>query len=654
MEDKSNVDLSFPDSREARFKSSMPRLTHIIDSLKKAYKRDYKQSMYTQEELDIRNTAIFYINRVNPHFLRQHTLEMTLVIYILPLLNIAGFNFKDNLFYVAKGISGYPLGYWIISEEELHTLYLSDSQKLNTKILMPTEEQLSAILYWHHNKIHNVKYLYPTWNPFYAYHINMLRTIPIAFCQYYWLQLAKTKTTIFDCPQSDRDKAIRTSVSRLKFSYQIDSSPPLHINMKNFIDDLCKKFDDSHFVFIRKLLWGLSHGNLPAVKSFLEMIATIYLGHDYIKTATSTHPTMNIIHCKNTQVIKQLLESIFTFSFTFDNNDYTVEPEHRPIYSLDPPVTLAANLTSSAFIDAELNGGLVNISIDKSKDDLGHLAKVAKTSFIKFKEDRIFRTVKYVPDRYYVHITESVPVDPPSNMQYIELTGNIADKEYKFEDIHAAILILLSLVNFFVPTTLPLQKPRSPHSFTSEEDVARKFIEELFDDTTSKFSPEDLENAIKKWYTENRVIESSNLDMSKAKNDTLRKIATSIGILEEPHTKAKEIEIAFELWRKHAPYTIGDIKIIDVLKKLYNPLFYFKYNNARSRIQTNTKKNVRVFFGLALDTEKLETLSDEENISEFDMKQRQEDFIQYYEDMIQNFRRLLPQVRESLLQLDTK
>ena len=61
-----------------------------------------------------------------------------------------------------------------------------------------------------------------------------------------------------------------------------------------------------------------------------------------------------------------------------------------------------------------------------------------------------------------------------------------------------------------------------------------------------------------------------------------------------------------------------------------------------------------MFFGLALDTEKLETLSDEENISEFDMKQHQEDFIQYYEDMIQNFRRLLPQVRESLLQLDTK
>ena len=131
-------------------------------------------------------------------------------------------------------------------------------------------------------------------------------------------------------------------------------------------------------------------------------------------------------------------------------------------------------------------------------------------------------------------------------------------------------------------------------------------------------------------------------------------MAESIGILDEPHTKAKEIEVAFEQWREHVSYPVADIKIVDVLKKLYNPLFYFKYNNAESRIETQTKSNVRVFFGLALDVDRLDALVNKEHISERDMLEQQEDFIQYYEDMIQNFKNLLPQIQESLLSLYEK
>ena len=61
-----------------------------------------------------------------------------------------------------------------------------------------------------------------------------------------------------------------------------------------------------------------------------------------------------------------------------------------------------------------------------------------------------------------------------------------------------------------------------------------------------------------------------------------------------------------------------------------------------------------MFFGLALDVDRLDALVNKEHISERDMLEQQEDFIQYYEDMIQNFKNLLPQIQESLLSLYEK
>ena len=738
MDGKTEDLLSFPDSKETIFRASMPKLTYIFDRLKKAYKRDYKRQIYTQEELDIHGRACSCIALINSSVLMQYTLEMALITQIFPILNIVAFNFNGNLFYAINNIPGYSLGYWIFSEIDIQNLCRSTNavvpkegskltaiqnfyrlvectlQKNITKPAItkgpdlskesapakegtkptvvvyrsvdPTpqngiteladtqtpdhskeytlqktpaklmEELLSAILYWHHNKIHNVKDLYSTWKPFYAYHVEMLRTIPLAFFQYYWLQSANAHSSIiYHYPKEDRDKVIQASAPLLKLGLpNLRTSPP-YVDMEKYIQKLHEKLNEKTFDFIRRLLWGLSRGNIPEVKSFLDMIATIYLGHDYIKTATSNKTIMYIIHCENIQVVSRLLKSIFSYTFTLDNEDLITYAKLHPIYSCDSPSTLAANLTSSDYILKELNGGLVNISVDTGENDLGHLKKIAETTRIKYKEDKIFKTLRFSPSRYYIHITDTLYTSLPTNAQRIELIGDIANKAYKFENIHAETIILLSLLNFFAPTNPPTpKKAQMTPSFTNENEIAQKFIEDLFDDTTSKFTPEILEEAIGKWRDENKDAKSSATDISKAKNETIKAVAESIGILDEPHTKAKEIEVAFEQWREHVSYPVADIKIVDVLKKLYNPLFYFKYNNAESRIETQTKSNVRVFFGLALDVDRLDALVNKEHISERDMLEQQEDFIQYYEDMIQNFKNLLPQIQESLLSLYEK
>ena len=734
MDEKIEDLLSFPDTNEAIFKASMPKLTQIFGNLKKAYKRDYKRQIYTKEELDIRGMACSCIALINSSVLMQYTLEMALITQIFPILNIVAFNFNGNLFYAINNISGYSLGYWIFSEMDIQNLCRStnavapkEGGKLTaiqnfyrlvectlqksipkpaitkgpdlskesapakegtkpTVVVDPTpqnriteladtktpdhskeytlqkspaklmEELLSAILYWHHNKIHNVKDLYSTWKPFYAYHVEMLRTIPLAFFQYYWLQSANAHSSIiYHYPKEDRDKVIQTSVPLLKLGLPNPRTSPPHVDMEKYIQKLHEKLNEKTFDFIRRLLWGLSRGNISEVKSFLDMIATVYLGHDYIKTATSNKTIMYIIHCEDIQVVSRLLKSIFSYTFTLDNEDLITYAKLHPIYSCDSPSTLAANLTSSDYILKELNGGLVNISVDTGENDLGHLKKIAETTRIKYKEDKIFKTLRFSPSRYYIHITDTLYTSLPTNAQRIELIGDIANKAYKFENIHAETIILLSLLNFFAPTSPPTpKKSQIAPSFTNENEIAQKFIEDLFDDTTSKFTSESLEEAIEKWRNENKDTESYPPDISKAKNETIRAIAESIGILEEPHTKAKEIEVAFELWREHTPYPVANIKIIDVLKNLYNPLFYFKYSSAESRIETETQRNVRVFFGLALDTDKLDDLINKENISERDLRQRQEEFIQYYEDMVQNFKTLLPQIQKALLLLDAK
>ena len=311
---------------------------------------------------------------------------------------------------------------------------------------------------------------------------------------------------------------------------------------------------------------------------------------------------------------------------------------------------LCGKVKASKLLNDEVTGHIVNISIQKGKEDIEKLKTFALQRTLKHENDDIFKECAHCPCTHYIYITEDAPIESP-NMEVIELMGDIADKSYELLNLDAAVIVLLSLFNFFTPTATPKNEDSLPdHLYKGEEAIVQKFIEDLFDDTTSKFTAGELEKAIKDWQLENEDADNFNSDISHSDNDESRKkVAEKIGISKLPYTIRDEIISAFAQWRQNLPVPIPNIDIIDVLKKLYNPLFYVKFKPAKSRITPDApERNVKVFHGLALNVDKLHALIMTAEMPVHDDQQRQEEFFRYYDEMIQNFQKLQPQIIQAL------
>ena len=622
-----------PKSKETEFKASMPKLSNIFNNLQESFTRSYRRQISSQDELDIFNTVMAYIDRINDARIRQFSLEQILIGMILPGLNIYPCIFKENIFYQIQGITNYPSGYWVFSEDDVHQFYRLQSHKLATDLPQPTKADLLAILHWHHNKIHNVIAHYPIYLPPHSYQVDALRNLALSFVDSYWTQLRYN--TEFNT-NADYNKTYSASRNLLKIVFHPEAP---QFNPYKYMIDLIRNVGDvlyaKKYAPTLQLLWNLSNANIDALNSLHDMFATIYLGQEYTNTATATRINVSIIRCKNMPAINNLLKSIFDSTFVFSNDklisDANYHAAKRPIYSEIPAIALLDNINSTQLIAAEAQGVLVNISMRQGENDLEALKKVASAKTLSCTKDAIFKNTKHEPHLHYIYITDQPVPTLFYDARVIELMVDIVGTEYLPSTQDAATIVLLSLFNFFHPTKAPheyIDVTPSP-SFKDHRKVCETFIRLFFKDTTSTIPQESIASVKKEHLEKN---------LGQSKYDQLRlDLARELRITELGYTINDDIEEVFILWQRSDPDHIPEVKITTIIKEIYDPLFYVKFNHAKSILHPEREDaNVKVFYGLTLDIEKINALSQERK-PEYQEEDLQKAFANYYKDMIDNY-----------------
>ena len=182
-----------------------------------------------------------------------------------------------------------------------------------------------------------------------------------------------------------------------------------------------------------------------------------------------------------------------------------------------------------------------------------------------------------------------------------------------------------------------------PIRYADDKAAVKDFKTFLFDDSTYAIPSERLDE-IKQQYHDK--------DLSKSEYDTERiRIGKSIGIWDLGYTTSQDIEEAYNIWRSSDPDHIPEVKVIEIMRQFYSPLFYLKNNHAKSRLHPEEKeKNVKCFFGLALDPKSLFALANarKKAIAKGQDELTEESCIRYYERMIRNFQEVYPKIRSEL------
>ncbi|WP_314331322.1 hypothetical protein [Selenomonas noxia] len=664
-----------PDSKEAELKKSMPQLSSIVDKIDELHTRSYSSHVYSKKEERQLRIIIYYMELVSVP--KNQTYEWALIHYILPKLSITPFHFEGNIFYVIQGLDEaqrttlHP----IFSEADIYSFF--KSYYFSTLLPPPNEKQLTAILFWHHNKINNIAAYYQEASPLYSYQLQALRTLPYAFTWHYKAEQQRGNSPRHTSyVQIDFSKEYQTLYKLLKAPNPLlpyGFTPYKYV--ANLLSNLTTTFNGEIYKLGRahalrsekgksnirdyrhtlSILWALSNGNLSALSALHNMFATVYLGQRYVQEMVGSRKNISVLLCKDVNSVAEFIKLILDSSFMFSSKPTPIDVpspfnQKRSIYTEYSVSDLCGKVKASKLLNDEVTGHIVNISIQKGKEDIEKLKTFALQRTLKHENDDIFKECAHCPCTHYIYITEDAPIESP-NMEVIELMGDIADKSYELLNLDAAVIVLLSLFNFFTPTATPKNEDSLPdHLYKGEEAIVQKFIEDLFDDTTSKFTAGELEKAIKDWQLENEDADNFNSDISHSDNDESRKkVAEKIGISKLPYTIRDEIISAFAEWRQNLPVPIPNIDIIDVLKKLYNPLFYVKFKPAKSRITPDApERNVKVFHGLALNVDKFHALVMTAGMPVHDDQQRQEEFFRYYDEMIQNFQKLQPQIIQAL------
>lgn len=656
-----------PDNKETEFRKSMPHLSKMADNIDEA-PRPYVSHMFSKREEAQLHLIYNYFHRNNIDL--PPSIDVFLANEIIPQLSIIPFLFEGNMFYMIQTKEIIP--YLIFSEADIRPFFRNYSFK--TCLPHPNEQELTAILSWHHNNISNIKKYYNEMPPMFSYHVQALRTLPYVFLKYYKTEWQKTSSVhspidfskdyqkLYALLHAPNEHLTQKSIAA-EHSIALQYATQLLGELKYLFDGEFDKLIHQPRIFKNKeidlrdhndtlrVLWAISNGNLSALSALHNMFATIYLGQAYV----NTQKNVTILLCKDADLMGKLIKTIFNSHFAISKSSESFKLFNHlyapPIYTEYTASHLCTTVKTSTLLRDEFEGNLVNISIQRDNNDLDQLKTFSLKKTLQYENDTIFKGISHHPSKHYIHIMEEPPVDIAPNMQLIELMGDITGKECSLSNLDAAVIVLLSIFNFFTPTPLPKQgEAPSSHRFATEEEIVRSFIEDLFDDTTSKFTAEQLEEAVEKWMDENNTTENFDSDISKSKNDDDRKkIADNIGISLHPYTITGDIETAFKAWGKSVPFSTGAINIIDSLKKLYHPLFYIKYHKAKSRINPDApEKNVKVFYGLALKAEKLYSFPPQEEVSLPSIQERENSFFHYYETMIQNFLNFQPQIYKIL------
>ena len=238
---------------------------------------------------------------------------------------------------------------------------------------------------------------------------------------------------------------------------------------------------------------------------------------------------------------------------------------------------------------------------------------------------------------HYIYITDQ-PVPPLScDVRMIDLMGDVAGTEYLPTSQDAAIIVLLSLFNFFYPTKDPQKyiDITHPPTYNDYQDVIKEFIRVFFKDTTSSISPQSITSVKKE-------------NQGKALDDKLRlELARKLHITDLDYTINNDLKELYGIWKESDPDHIPDMdikRITTAIKEIYDPLFYVKNNKAQSTLHPeDSAANVKAFYGLSVDMEKVSVFKkpQESKHQESDM---QKAFHSYYKDMIHNYCILQPEI----------
>ena len=145
------------------------------------------------------------------------------------------------------------------------------------------------------------------------------------------------------------------------------------------LDVLKDHLSGDNYKSVLKLLNNISNGNLASLNNFHDMIAIVFLGHLYADTVSFSKRRGSIIYCKNTRYIYDLIRNLFSTLFIRSVFMSSASMQllvannmqnRRPIYTDYVLDTLYNNISVPTALGLELNGCLVNISIQSSDRDI--------------------------------------------------------------------------------------------------------------------------------------------------------------------------------------------------------------------------------------------------------------------------------------------
>lgn len=133
----------------------------------------------------------------------------------------------------------------------------------------------------------------------------------------------------------------------------------------------------------------------------------------------------------------------------------------RPIYTDYTLDTLYDNISVPTALGLELNGCLVNISIQSSDRDIDTLKELVRKKILHRNDDQVFKDTKYQSRMHYIHITDKLPTTIPKDIDVIELLGD-PPKDYVFNENDSTCIIFLSFSTSFIQPRLLAIRPLLP------------------------------------------------------------------------------------------------------------------------------------------------------------------------------------------------
>lgn len=365
-------------------------------------------------------------------------------------------------------------------------------------------------------------------------------------------------------------------------------------------------------------LFSLSDGNIHTIEQFLNLITKIYISHSFLKMITEKSTQVTVIQCKNVLFIKHFLKNIFSyplhserFSSSLNEIAYRQNCPHITTHSLKM-LSNPNNLIQ--FIVDKVNGVVVNITSDETSCiDITFFKKLLSGKNFTTINDPIFGKITHNNAAHHIFITEN-PKQIESALDgidydFIDFNGDISEIIYEsFTECELFFLIISSIYNTVDKYANPIEDPLPNNQDTLEilsaKDAINKFLADFCTDTTSKISKDTIIS-----------IQKERIEGSA--NDTYRKqLAKELQIDKLDYVRRDDLLQAFKQWQTSTSVKTKNIEpteFFSILSEKFHPIFYIKNDSAISIYNDDKKGGAKVFYGLYLKKEVLDSYIQEMN-----------------------------------------